>query len=194
MVHTKTSPETSRRQFLQRSGAVAVGATVLSQSIPSVHAAENNTIRLSLIGCGGRGNGAVVNALNTSDQGPIELYAMADLDEGKIETSLKPLNEEVSRMESTCRRTAFSWDSKRTKRRLTHCDQAISPSARRGHTSDRCTLNMQSSRESMSSWKSRSRLIRLACGGCSRPANWPIRKVSRLRLVFSVGTHPRGLP
>jgi predicted dehydrogenase len=90
MVHTNTSPETSRRQFLQRSGAAAVGATVLSQ-IPAVHAAEDNTIRLSLIGCGGRGNGAVVNALNTSDQGPIELYAMADLDERKIEASLKPL-------------------------------------------------------------------------------------------------------
>ena len=91
MVHTNTTPETSRRQFLQRSGAAAVGASVLGQSIPAVHAAENNTIRLSLIGCGGRGNGAVVNALNTSDQGPIELYAMADLDERKIEASLKPL-------------------------------------------------------------------------------------------------------
>jgi hypothetical protein len=32
--------------------------------------AEDNTIRLALIGCGGRGNGAVGNAMNTRDQGP----------------------------------------------------------------------------------------------------------------------------
>ena len=91
MVQPQVSPETSRRQFIQRSGAAAVGATILGQTIPAVHAGENNTIRLALIGCGGRGNGAVVNALNTSNQGPIELYAVADLEASKIENSLKPL-------------------------------------------------------------------------------------------------------
>ncbi|QDV45889.1 hypothetical protein Enr13x_57920 [Stieleria neptunia] len=91
MVQTPASSETSRRQFIQRSGAAAVGATMFGQSIPAVHAGENNTIRLALIGCGGRGNGAVVNALNTSNQGPIELYAVADLEASKIDNSLKPL-------------------------------------------------------------------------------------------------------
>jgi predicted dehydrogenase len=91
MAHTDNTPETSRRQFLQRSGIAAVGASVLGQGIPHVHAAESNTIRLSLIGCGGRGNGAVVNALNTSNQGPIELYAVADLNQSKIDSSVKPL-------------------------------------------------------------------------------------------------------
>jgi len=91
MVPANTGSETSRRQFLQRTGAVAVGATLLNQGIPAVHAGENNTIRLALIGCGGRGNGAVVNAFNTINQGPIELYAMADLEASKINSSLKPL-------------------------------------------------------------------------------------------------------
>jgi hypothetical protein len=39
---------------------------------------ENNTIKLALIGCGGRGAGAVVNALATQNA-PVKLIAMADL-------------------------------------------------------------------------------------------------------------------
>ena len=65
-------------------------------AVPAVHAGEDNTIRLALIGCGGRGTGAVGNALNVEDQGPIELYAMADLDEKNMERRLKASNEEVS--------------------------------------------------------------------------------------------------
>ena len=91
MVPSDTSPETSRRQFLLRSGAAGVGATILGQGIPNVHAGEDNTIRLSLIGCGGRGTGAVVNALNTSNQGPIELYSVADLNEQNVDARLNSL-------------------------------------------------------------------------------------------------------
>ncbi len=92
MAPSENPSDPTRRQFLKRSGVAAVGATVLGQTIPAVHAAENNTIRLAIIGCGGRGNGAVANALNTSNQGPIELYAVAELDEAKVEGSLKPLS------------------------------------------------------------------------------------------------------
>jgi predicted dehydrogenase len=81
----------TRRQFLGRGGALAAGAAVLSSSLPAVHAAEDNTIRLALIGCGGRGTGAVGNALKTRDQGPIKLYAMADLQESYMEARLKAL-------------------------------------------------------------------------------------------------------
>ena len=46
--------------------------------VPHVHAAEDNTIRVALIGCGGRGTGAAANALSTKS-GPIKLVAMADV-------------------------------------------------------------------------------------------------------------------
>ena len=46
--------------------------------IPNVHAAENNTIQIALIGCGGRGGGAANNALSLT-QCPIKLVAMADV-------------------------------------------------------------------------------------------------------------------
>jgi len=64
---------------------------MLGLSVPAVHAGEDNTIRLALIGCGGRGNGAVANALNTKDQGPIKLYAMADLDPKRMDNSFTSL-------------------------------------------------------------------------------------------------------
>jgi hypothetical protein len=53
---------TTRRGFLQKGGSLAAGATMLGGAVPAVHAAENNTIRLALIGCGPRGRGAVANA------------------------------------------------------------------------------------------------------------------------------------
>jgi predicted dehydrogenase len=74
----------TRRRFLQRSGTLAAGAAVLGHSIPAVHAAEDNTIRLALIGCGGRGSGAVRDALSVPDGGPVKLYVMADLVENRL--------------------------------------------------------------------------------------------------------------
>ncbi len=88
MTQNDKRTSTTRRQFLQHTGTVAAGATLLGMSTPAVHAAEENTIRLALIGCGGRGTGAVANALRTKDQGPIELYAAADLDMERLEGRL----------------------------------------------------------------------------------------------------------
>jgi predicted dehydrogenase len=74
----------NRRAFLQKSSAVAAVATLASMNVPHVFAAEDNTIRLALIGCGGRGAGAAANALATGSQGPIKLVAMADVFEQRI--------------------------------------------------------------------------------------------------------------
>ena len=92
MHHVSQKPVSSRREFLQCSGAAAAGATLLSM-VPAVHAAENNTIRLALLGCGGRGTGAVVDALSVPAGGPIELYAAADLYEKAIDNALNQLKE-----------------------------------------------------------------------------------------------------
>src|SRR5437762_13245181 len=71
---------TSRRQFL-------AGASVLAGvALPHVHAAENNTINLALVGCGGRGTGATENALGVQN-GPIKLVAMADVFPAKLSDS-----------------------------------------------------------------------------------------------------------
>ena len=70
----------NRREFLKQSGSLAAGAAVLGSLSPgAIFAGEDNTIRLALIGCGGRGSGAVGDALSVRDNGPVKLYAMADL-------------------------------------------------------------------------------------------------------------------
>ncbi|MGQ9505484.1 MAG: Gfo/Idh/MocA family protein [Thermogutta sp.] len=86
-------PSSNRRQFLVGTSALAVGAATLSCGVPAVHAAEDNTIRLALIGCGNRGAGAVGDALSTREMGPIKLYAMADIDQARMQAIHNALQE-----------------------------------------------------------------------------------------------------
>ena len=96
MTQSKNASKPTRRQFLRQGGSLAAGAALLGSSVPAVHAAEDNTIRLALIGCGGRGTGAVGNALKTRDQGPIKLYAVADLQQSSIDGRLKALTKQYA--------------------------------------------------------------------------------------------------
>lgn len=81
---------TTRRGFLARS-AVAAGTTAAFSGVPHVHAAEDNTIRLALIGCGGRGSGAAVDAFGARG-GPVRLVAMADLFQSRLDRSYASLS------------------------------------------------------------------------------------------------------
>ena len=81
----------SRREFLRRSGAVAAGSALAAAALPRMYAGEDNTIRLALIGCGGRGSGALVNALKAPG-GPVKLWAMADLFDRRLSGSHKNLS------------------------------------------------------------------------------------------------------
>ena len=84
---TEPKPTTNRRQFLETTGAVATASALAGMAVPAVHAAEDNTIQVALVGCGGRGTGAAGNALSTTKQGPIKLVAMADVFEDRLSTS-----------------------------------------------------------------------------------------------------------
>ena len=87
-----TAPQdSSRRDFLKLGGTLAAGSALAGVAIPSVHAGEDNTIRLALIGCGGRGSGAAVNAFEATG-GPVKLVAMADIFENRLNTSHKNLS------------------------------------------------------------------------------------------------------
>jgi len=65
---TITSSPVSRRQFLKRSSIALAGAAALSDSpwVQTAHAAPDDPIRIGLIGCGGRGTGAVADALGAA--------------------------------------------------------------------------------------------------------------------------------
>ena len=65
-----------RRDFLKTSGLLVAAGALAGSIVPKVHAAENNTIKIAGIGCGGRGRGAIKQALSTA--GPTKLVALAD--------------------------------------------------------------------------------------------------------------------
>ncbi len=82
---------TSRRTFLKDAGRLAAATSLAAAAVPHVHAAEDNTIRVALIGCGGRGTGAAANALSV-DNGPIKLVALADVFDNRAANSFKQLS------------------------------------------------------------------------------------------------------
>lgn len=83
----------SRRSFIKETGMMAAAASLATAAAPRVHAAENNTIQVALVGCGGRGTGAATNALRV-DNGPIKLVAMADVFPNKLSSSLAQLTKD----------------------------------------------------------------------------------------------------
>jgi predicted dehydrogenase len=66
----------SRRQFLQTSAAVTAGIMFSERIARSAHVAGSGTLKVGLVGCGGRGRGAAVQAL-TADPNS-RLVALAD--------------------------------------------------------------------------------------------------------------------
>src|ERR1044071_675982 len=84
---------TSRRDFLKTSALVG-GALAAPSILPSkLFGKENNeTLRVGLIGCGGRGSGAASQALNADKN--IALIAMGDAFEDQLQKSLQGLQKE----------------------------------------------------------------------------------------------------
>ena len=83
------SSRTSRREFIKNS-ALAGAALAGSLAAPRPgYCAEDNTIKVALVGCGGRGTGAAAQALST--QGPTKLWAMADAFPHRLDSSFNSL-------------------------------------------------------------------------------------------------------
>jgi len=73
-----SNADSTRRDFLKTSAAAAATVAATNAFIArSAHAASDETVKVALIGCGGRGSGALTQALSTK-QGPIKLIAVAD--------------------------------------------------------------------------------------------------------------------
>jgi predicted dehydrogenase len=68
----------TRRELIKKTGQVAAVSALAGYAIPQVHAGENNTIQVALVGCGGRGTGAAGQALSVPG-GQTRLAAMADV-------------------------------------------------------------------------------------------------------------------
>ncbi|NUQ63813.1 MAG: Gfo/Idh/MocA family oxidoreductase [Pirellulales bacterium] len=84
---------TTRRAFLKNTGRMAAATALAGAVVPHVHAAENNTLQVALVGCGGRGTGAAADALSATG-GPIKLVAMADVFENRLSGSYERIKRE----------------------------------------------------------------------------------------------------
>jgi predicted dehydrogenase len=83
----------SRRQVLTTSGKIAAASALATVIVPrGVHAAESATIKLALVGCGGRGTSAVGEDAFISKHVPVKLVAMADVFENRLKSSFEGLN------------------------------------------------------------------------------------------------------
>jgi predicted dehydrogenase len=74
---------------------VIAASTLAGVDIPAMYASEDSTIRLALIGCGGRGCGAAGNAFD-SPNGPVKLVAMADFFQNRLAEAHKALSAQYS--------------------------------------------------------------------------------------------------
>lgn len=87
---TSSPASATRRDFLKQTSTALAGLSLAHGLAARSYAAEQNTIKIALIGCGGRGTGAAANALSTA--GPTQLVAMADAFDYRLAGSLKNLS------------------------------------------------------------------------------------------------------
>ena len=80
----------SRRQFITRTAAAAGAAA----SVAGAHAAGSDMLRIAMVGCGDRGTRDAIDFLQ-SVKG-VELYAMADMFQDRIDRSLAELRKSVA--------------------------------------------------------------------------------------------------
>jgi len=85
------SDNKTRRQFLKNAATTTAGIGII-MSPGRVHAGGSDTIRVGVVGCGGRGTGAVVNAL-TADPNA-QLVAMGETFADRAASSLANLKAE----------------------------------------------------------------------------------------------------
>ncbi len=110
-MNQSTFPPSTRRDFLKSTGAFAAASALAGAVIPHVHAAEDNTLQIAFVGCGGRGVGAVANALSTKN-GPTKVVAMADVFPDRLNSSLNHLREKfASQLEVPDERKFIGFDA-----------------------------------------------------------------------------------
>jgi predicted dehydrogenase len=81
----------SRRHFLKSSSAAAVGSAI-GVSVARGQKSPGETLRVGLVGCGGRGTGAAAQALAADSN--VKLVAMADAFADRLQTSLATLKKQ----------------------------------------------------------------------------------------------------
>ncbi len=85
--------ENTRRDFLKSAGLLTAGIALAGTATPRVHAAGGDTIKMAVVGCGGRGSGAVRQALHADEN--VKLWAIAETFEDKAKGALRLFRDEI---------------------------------------------------------------------------------------------------
>ena len=94
---SRTSEVTSRRDFVKQSSVLVAGGAALMSGMNiagAAHVSGDDRIKVALIGCGGRGRGAAVQALRT--EGKVTLWAVADAFENPTRKILPRIESDLS--------------------------------------------------------------------------------------------------
>jgi myo-inositol 2-dehydrogenase/D-chiro-inositol 1-dehydrogenase len=85
----------SRRSFLKKGSILLAGGAVTTplNFARSAHPYGSDTIKIGLVGCGGRGTGAAIQAMNSSG-GDVRLVSMADVFEDAITEAFRSIKGE----------------------------------------------------------------------------------------------------
>jgi len=84
----------SRRTFVKNSALLSGAVLMPAMKMDSLFNVTNDKkLKIALVGCGGRGTGAAVQALNADDN--VELVAMADAFEDRLQKSLANISKEM---------------------------------------------------------------------------------------------------
>jgi predicted dehydrogenase len=91
-----TKEKATRREFLARSAGLTAGMVGALGLARSARAAAQDELKIGIVGCGGRGTGAAIDALSTRG-GTVRLVAMGDVFQDRLTSSLQRLksNKEI---------------------------------------------------------------------------------------------------
>lgn len=94
IANNKQGNKNSRRDFCKNTALLSGGLLLPATSMKAMYNVFNNKkLKLAVVGCGGRGTGAVIQALNADDN--VELVAMADAFEDRLDGSLNSIVKEM---------------------------------------------------------------------------------------------------
>ena len=87
----RSESSTDRRTFIKKSSAIVAAGALLqpARMANAAHPFGDETIRIGLVGCGGRGTGAAAQAMNT--KGPTKLVAVGDVFQFRVDDCVKNL-------------------------------------------------------------------------------------------------------
>ncbi len=105
-IGAKKSDSVTRRQFLTNSAAVSASVLLAGAGRNSAFAAGGDTLRVGLIGCGGRGTGAAINCIDSSEG--VQLVAMGDLFGDRLENSMRRLQKKKKDAVKVTKDTCFT--------------------------------------------------------------------------------------